>query len=171
MKSLIVYYSLEGNTKMIAEKLAEKTGSDLLEIRSLKNYPTKGPAKFIVGGKDAAFKFCPEIEKPAINVKQYDAVYIGTPVWDGTIAPPMRSYLRDNLIKTPYVAAFACMAGKDPKKTFKVIKELVVIDCLMAEVCFSNPSSGNDPELESKLDQLANCFVEETPIPESTLLT
>ena len=55
MKSIIVYYSLEGSTKMIAEKLAEKTGADLLEIRSVKKYPTKGPAKFIVGGKDAAF--------------------------------------------------------------------------------------------------------------------
>jgi flavodoxin len=31
MKTLIVYYSLEGNTRMIAEKLAEKTGADLLE--------------------------------------------------------------------------------------------------------------------------------------------
>ena len=158
MKTLIVYYSLEGNTKMIAEKIAEKTGADLLEIRSKKDYPTKGPAKFIVGGKDAAFKVCPEIEKPEKNVKEYEAVIIGTPVWDGTIAPPIRSYLRDTLIKTPNVAAFACMAGKDAKKTFKVIKELVVIDELLAEVSFCSPANGNDPDMESKIDQLAELF-------------
>lgn len=29
MKTLIVYYSLEGNTKMVAERIAEKTGADL----------------------------------------------------------------------------------------------------------------------------------------------
>lgn len=171
MKTLIVYYSLEGNTKMIAEKLAERTGADFLEIKSLKVYPTKGPAKFLVGGKDAAFKKCPEIEKSEIDVRNYEAVIIGTPVWDGTIAPPVRSYLRDTLIKTRNVAAFACMAGKDPKKTFSVIKELVVIDKLAAEVSFYNPASGNDPDMESKLDQLAGCFIKEVPITESALLT
>ena len=156
---------------MIAEKLAERTGADLLEIKSLKVYPTKGPAKFLVGGKDAAFKKCPEIEKSEIDVRNYEAVIIGTPVWDGTIAPPVRSYLRDTLIKTRNVAAFACMAGKDPKKTFNVIKELVVIDVLAAEVSFYNPASGNDPDMESKLDQLAGCFIKEVPSPESALLT
>ena len=171
MKTLIVYYSLEGNTRMIAEKLAEKTGADLLEIKSLKVYPTKGPVKFLIGGKDAAFKKCPEIEKSEIDVRDYEAVIIGTPVWDGTIAPPVRSYLRDTLIKTRNVAAFACMAGKDPKKTFDVIKELVVIDSLAAEVSFYSPASGNDPDMGSKLDQLAGCFIKEIPVPESTLLT
>ena len=101
MKTLIVYYSLEGNTKMIAEKLAEKTGADLLEIKSLKEYPKKAPAKFLVGGKDAAFKVCPEIEKPEKNVKEYEAVVIGTPVWDGTIAPPLRSYLSPRATSLP----------------------------------------------------------------------
>lgn len=158
MKTLIVYYSLEGSTKMIAEKLAGKMGADLLEIRSVKKYPDKGPAKFLVGGKDAAFNVCPEIEKFSTNVKQYDAIIIGTPVWDGTIAPPVRSFLRDTLIKTPNVAAFACMAGKDPKKTFKVIKELVVIDKLVAEVSFYGLENRNDPDVEAKIDQLAGCF-------------
>ncbi|MCR4776284.1 MAG: NAD(P)H-dependent oxidoreductase [Saccharofermentans sp.] len=159
MKTLIVYYSLEGNTKMIAEKLAARTGADLLEIKSVKEYPKKGPSKFIVGGKDAAFKVCPEIEKPEKNVKEYDAVVIGSPVWDGTIAPPMRSYLRDTLIKTTNVAAYACMAGRDPKKTFKVIKELVVIDELKAEVSFTSPANGNDPDMETKIDQLAQAVM------------
>lgn len=155
MKTLIVYYSLEGSTKMIAEKLAEKTGADLYEIKSVKKYPTKGPAKFIVGGKDAAFKVCPEIVKTGVNIKQYDALVIGTPVWDGTIAPPLRSFMRDIIVKNPVVAAYACMAGKDPKKTFDVIKELACVEKLDAEVCFYSPATGNDPDVDTKVDQLA----------------
>ena len=155
MKTLIVYYSLEGSTKMIAEKLAEKTGADLYEIKSVKKYPTKGPAKFIVGGKDAAFKVCPEIVKTGVNIKQYDALVIGTPVWDGTIAPPLRSFLRDIIVKNPVVAAYACMAGKDPKKTFDVIKELACVEKLDAEVCFYSPATGNDPDVDTKIAQLA----------------
>ena len=121
--------------------------------------------------EELQIKVCPEIVKSGVDVEKYDAIYIGTPVWDGTIAPPMRSYLRDTLIKTPNVAAFACMAGKDPKKTFDVIKELVVIDDLVAEVSFYNPASGNDPDTDSKIEQLAGCFIKEIPVPESTLLT
>ena len=156
MKTLIVYYSLEGNTKMIAEKLSEMTGADLFEIKSVKKYPTKGPAKFIVGGKDAAFKVCPEIVKTGTDLKQYDAVIFGTPVWDGTIAPPVRSFLRDIIVKNPVVAAYACLAGKDPKKTFDVIKELACVDSLAAEVCFYNPASGGDPDIDAKIRQLAD---------------
>ena len=155
MKTLIVYYSLEGSTRMIAEKLAEMTGADLLEIRSVKKYPTKGPAKFIIGGKDAAFKVCPEIEKPDVNLKAYDAVVFGTPVWDGTIAPPLRSFMRDIIVKNPVVAAYACMAGKDPKKTFDVIKELACVDSLAAEISFYSPATGNDPDVDAKIAQLA----------------
>ena len=158
MKTLIVYYSLEGNTKMIAEKLSEKTGADLQEIKSLKEYPKKAPAKFLIGGKDAAFKVCPEIEKIEKDVKAYEAIVIGTPVWDGTVAPPVRSFLRDTLIKTPNVAAFACLAGKDPKKTFKVIKELTLVDNLLAEICFYNPLTGKDPDVDSKIDKLAEAL-------------
>lgn len=159
MKSIIVYYSLEGSTKMIAEKLAEKTGADLLEIRSVKKYPTKGPAKFIVGGKDAAFKVCPEIVKTGTDLKQYDAVVFGTPVWDGTIAPPLRSFLRDLIIKNPVVAAYACMAGRDPKKTFEVLKKMACVDKLAAEVCFYSPATGNDPDVDAKIDQLAQLLM------------
>ena len=40
MKILIVYYSLEGNTKYVAEKIAEQTGADLLCLEPEKAYPT-----------------------------------------------------------------------------------------------------------------------------------
>ena len=44
MKKLIVYYSLEGNTQYIAEKLAERFGSDsdVLRILPKKAYLDKG---------------------------------------------------------------------------------------------------------------------------------
>ena len=54
MKALVVYYSLEGNTKDTAEKVAAELQADLLEIRPKKAYPSQGAKKFIVGGKAAA---------------------------------------------------------------------------------------------------------------------
>ena len=39
MKTIIVYYSLGGFTKSLAEKLAAESGADLLELRPVKAYP------------------------------------------------------------------------------------------------------------------------------------
>lgn len=33
LKKLVVYYSLEGNTKMIAEAISKEIGSDILELK------------------------------------------------------------------------------------------------------------------------------------------
>ena len=39
-KVLVVYYSLTGHTKDIAEKIAAKTNADLFEIKTKEPYPT-----------------------------------------------------------------------------------------------------------------------------------
>ena len=53
MKRLIVYFSLEGNTEYIANKLADMTGADKLNLVPVKAFADKGFAKFFWGGKAA----------------------------------------------------------------------------------------------------------------------
>ena len=36
MKNLVVYYSLEGNTKLIAEFIAKEIGADIIELKPKK---------------------------------------------------------------------------------------------------------------------------------------
>ena len=50
MKTAIVYYSMSGNTKMVAEIIAKELSADLIEIKPVKDYPDKGARKFIWGG-------------------------------------------------------------------------------------------------------------------------
>ena len=53
MKTLIVYYSLEGNTQYAAERIAGRIGADVLRLVPKKAYHDKGFAKFFWGGKSA----------------------------------------------------------------------------------------------------------------------
>lgn len=46
MKSLVIYYSLEGNTKLIADTIKNELNSDVLELRTKKQYPNKGFKKY-----------------------------------------------------------------------------------------------------------------------------
>lgn len=46
MKDLIVYYSLEGNTEFVVDKIKAVTGADSLSLLPKKAYRDKGFAKF-----------------------------------------------------------------------------------------------------------------------------
>ena len=49
MKTVIVYYSLEGNTEMTAKAIAAELGAELLPLIPVKAYPTGKVSKFVWG--------------------------------------------------------------------------------------------------------------------------
>ena len=53
MKLLVVYYSLDGNTKAAAERIAGDLGCDVCAVEPEKPIPDKGFKKFLWGGKAA----------------------------------------------------------------------------------------------------------------------
>jgi flavodoxin len=118
MKAIVVYYSLEGNTAYAAEMIAAALGADTLRLQPKKAYPSSGFRKFFWGGKSAVMAETPPLRPYAFDAAAWDRVIFGFPVWAGTLAPPLRSFLRDNagaLAGKP-VAAFACQSGKGGEK-------------------------------------------------------
>ncbi|MBQ2428024.1 MAG: flavodoxin, partial [Ruminococcus sp.] len=78
MKTVIVYYSLGGFTKKIAQQLAAKTGADLLRLTPVKEYPNEGAKKFIVGGRAAVAGSKPKLQPYHFNAEKYDRVVFGS---------------------------------------------------------------------------------------------
>ncbi len=99
MKTCILYYSYEGNTKFIAEILANELNCDLYRIKTKKPFNSKGLMKFVWGGKQAMMKEKPELYPFEFNLDQYDSVIVGSPVWSWTIAPAIRTLFQDYLKK------------------------------------------------------------------------
>ena len=62
MKNLIVFYSLEGNTAYVAERIKSGIGADTLRLVPKKAYHDKGFAKFFWGGKSAVMAETPALE-------------------------------------------------------------------------------------------------------------
>lgn len=89
MKTAIVYYSMSGNTRYAAERIAQTIGADLIPLVPTKAYPDSGFKKFFWGGKSALMGDKPALEPYAFDPNAYDLVILGTPVWAGTIAPPL----------------------------------------------------------------------------------
>ena len=108
VKSLIVYYSLTGNTKMIAEVIAEETGSDILELKPVKELNADSSTKYLWGGYQATMKIKPKLKYIDKNPLEYDLIILGTPVWAWTYAPPIRSFLAKYNLKGKKVALWTC---------------------------------------------------------------
>ena len=118
MKALIVYYSLTGNVDDTARKIAELSGADLLRLEAQKAYPDKGFGKFFWGGKSAVMGEKPALVPYSFDAAAYGLIVFGTPVWAGTFAPPLRTFIADNAdaLKGKRFAAFFCSSGGDAAK-------------------------------------------------------
>ena len=115
MKTLIVYYSLEGNTKEAAEKIASSLGADIMALVPVKDIPKKGLLKFLHGGSGATMGKGTELQPYTLDASAYDAIIIGTPVWAGKPCTAINQFLMD--LKTPekIIGAFAFAGGSAEK--------------------------------------------------------
>jgi flavodoxin len=127
MKALVVFYSMTGNTKEVAVHISEVLNCDVEEIFDVK--PRKGFFGFVKSGIESLFKIMPEIKQTEIDPKDYDLVIIGTPVWIGNMASPIRTYLFKNNEKINNAAFFCTIKGNNDKKVFLE----------MERICESNP--------------------------------
>ena len=159
MKTLIVYYSLEGNTQWAAERIAAKLGADTLRLVPKAAYPDKGFKKFLFGGKSAVMKETPELEPYAADLAQYERVILATPVWAGTMAPPLRTFIQKEDLSGKQFALVASSMGGSPGRTFENIKALLgvtgEVPTLSLKDPRSHPSQANEDALAAFCGKLA----------------
>jgi flavodoxin len=101
---LVVYYSRDGHTRLVAQKLAEKFGADIEALVDQKK--RTGPAGNTDAGIDArAGKMtllAPLIHKP----DGYAVILIGTPGWFGNVTPAVRTFIKTHDLSGKKIGLF-----------------------------------------------------------------
>ena len=92
-KILIAYYSWSGNTRFAAEQIQKVTGGTLFEIKPAKAYPSDYSACVDQAKQECRDEFKPELATKVEDFAKYDVIFVGTPNWWSTMAPPVRSFL------------------------------------------------------------------------------
>ena len=110
-KTLVVYYSLTGNTEGIAKQIAEKLGADIEKIELVEPY--KGSYQQIVDEvNDEAQRGVQRPIKPLKHsIKNYDRIIVGTPTWWYKMASPIQTFLSSNDFTGKTVVPFMTNAG------------------------------------------------------------
>ena len=92
-KMLVLYYSQTSNTKGVAQEIATKLGADLEEIVPVELYDGDFQATIERGKKELDEGVFPEIQPLKADVTQYDVIFLGYPIWFGTYASPVITFL------------------------------------------------------------------------------
>lgn len=92
-KMLVLYYSQTSNTKAVAQEIATKLGADIEEIVPVQLYDGDFQATIERGKKELDEGAFPEIQPLKADVTSYDVVFLGYPIWFGTYAPPVFTFL------------------------------------------------------------------------------
>lgn len=153
MKTAIVFYSMNGNTAMVARKLAEGINADLIEIKPEKSYPDKGFKKFLWGGKSAVMAETPALIPYDFSAGEYDQIVFGFPVWAGNVTPPIRTFVQENkdVLKGRRIAAFACQSGTGGEKAFNKLLECLGQDKLTATMILNDPKDKPKTDTDQKI--------------------
>lgn len=95
-KTLLVYYSLTGNTKSLANKAGHVGNIDVVRIGTAKAYPSddNDAVNQRVTREQKAHRYDKLTNVP--NLSKYDTVIVGYPIWSNDVAYPIQSFLAQN---------------------------------------------------------------------------
>lgn len=139
---LVVYFSHSGNTRMMAEMIKEETGADIFEIVPVSAYPKEYRVLTEQARKEIHAGFKPQIKTGDGSIERYDVVYVGSPNWWSTIAPPVATFLSEHPMEGKTLIPFMTHGGGGMGHSERDIRAL----CPRATVLKGLPVQGDEVE-------------------------
>ena len=151
MKCAIIYYSLSGNTAKTAKAVQKRFGADMFFIEPEKAYGAFIPSVARVV-KEKLTKKEPAPKTEPADFSAYDIVFVGFPVWAGTVPQFMQNYLKACDLSGKRVIPFATARGSGKDSSLKTVKALLpgsdVTDYLFTSMI-------EKPDVAAWLDKIA----------------
>lgn len=110
-KVLIIYYSRTGNTREIANQIHEMVGGDMIELQTVEPYPDDYESVKKQAKEELASGYKPALKTKIENIKPYDLILIGYPIWWGTFPAPVGSFFPEYDLSEKTIAPFCTHLG------------------------------------------------------------
>ena len=126
---LFVYFSRSGNTRHATETFAKACGgAKIVEVKAEKPYAAEYNACCEEARPECRAKALRPIQKiDGLDLAAYDVVFFGTPDWWGTMCPPIRTFITENLaaLKTKTLCIYQTHGGGGMERVGSDFAELV----------------------------------------------
>lgn len=123
MKALVVFYSRTGNTRRVAQEIMSMFPCDGEELRD--QVKRTGFTGYMRSGRQSMRKEPVQLDAMVKDIKNYDLVIIGTPIWAFTMSAPIRTFLEQHRSLLPELAFFTTSGSSPGEKTFGQMQEVV----------------------------------------------
>ncbi|MBR3218739.1 MAG: NAD(P)H-dependent oxidoreductase, partial [Thermoguttaceae bacterium] len=110
-KKLVIYFSLTGNTRHVAEHTAKLLGTEIFEIVPTVPYPTEYDVVVKQAKDEQDRDFRPEIVSLCDQLPDAEVVFLGSPCWWGTVAMPVMTFLERSDFAGKVIVPFMTHGG------------------------------------------------------------
>lgn len=127
-KILVVFFSRSGHTAAVAETIRRALEERTIrcDVERLRDRTSRaGVLGYLRSSFDATFDRPTALEPTERDPGDYNAVIVGTPVWNLSAAVPVRTYLRRNAARLRRVAVFLTYGGRGRNRVFAQLQRLV----------------------------------------------
>lgn len=146
-KTLIAYFSYSGTTRRVAEQIQQMTGGDLVEIKTVKAYPSDYSACAELAREERDQNARPELSTVVSNMSQYDTILIGYPIWWHTAPMAVHTFLESYDLSGKTVAPFCTSGGSDISESMPAIRSL----CPGSDILSGLTANGGRTQIENWL--------------------
>ena len=120
-KKLVAYFSVSGVTAKVAETLAEAIGADIFEIEPKVPY-TEADLNWMDKKSRSTIEMSDPASRPEIaikrdNMKDYDTIFVGFPIWWYVAPTIINTFLESYDLTGKTIIPFATSGGSDMGKT------------------------------------------------------
>lgn len=113
-KTLILYYSRTGNTKLVCEALAKEISVDLVEIKD--SADRSGGWGFFTGAIGSMFNVHTNIDPLHPDLSPYKNIIVASPIWTGTLSTAIRTLIDKNKFDGKKVILFTTTNAAEKEK-------------------------------------------------------
>lgn len=152
--TLLVYYTLEGNTGFVADVVREYGGIDVEQLKPQKEPPKDGFGKFMVGGGSALLQIDPKLQPVQANVDDYQNIILAFPIWAGTFPPAIGAFMKQYPLDGKNVYAIASSGGGNAEKAFENIRKKLSDHKLVGTLSLVSPLSHQEESRQKIKDFL-----------------
>ncbi|MCL1931234.1 MAG: flavodoxin [Treponema sp.] len=143
MKTAVVYYTLDGNCAIVAREIKGKLGADEIRLYTQDEKKRSMFGKLLWGGGMVFSGKKPPLKPYTFDPAAYELIVIGAPVWAGSPAPPILTFLAEAGITGKKIALFVCHGGGKGKSLEK-FRACFAGNEIVAEADFREPARGGD---------------------------
>lgn len=122
-KVLVLYYSQTGVTKTVAEELQTRLGADIEAVQAVVPYDGDFMATIERSRQEMESGAFPDIEPLKVDVRDYDVVFLGFPIWFGTYATPIATLLNTTDFSGKKIVPFCTFGSGGLESSAKALTE------------------------------------------------